>query len=179
MKPAIVCLCGGIGSGKTEVSTQLSKRLAWKRAGFGDYVRAVAIQRSIPEERESLQQLGESLIASSLRQFCAAVLDTAEWSPGEAAVVDGIRHVEALNVIRELVAPVTAPLIYLALPDEIRVARLSDARPSDGARLEQLDLHSTEVQVKTALREIADLVIDATRPRDEVVAEICEWLDRR
>jgi dephospho-CoA kinase len=172
----VVCLSGGIGSGKTEVSRQLAERLACARASFGDYVRAVARSRGVEETRERLQALGEELVTENLRSFCVAALELAGWQRGSVLVVDGIRHLEALEMMRALVAPVPVILVHLGTPDDVRAARLSASRAHDAARLSVLDQHSTEVQVKDRLRECADVVLDGTLSVDALVASILERL---
>lgn len=176
MKDVVICLSGGIGSGKSEVSRQLAERLACARASFGDYVRSVARSRGIEENRECLQALGEELVTDNLRSFCAAVLKMANWQPRSVLVLDGIRHIEALEMVRELVSPVQVILVHLGTPDEVRAARLSRSRPRDAAQLPALDQHPTEVQVRDRLRERADIVLDGTLSVGSLVDSIVSRL---
>src|SRR5687768_882062 len=105
MNPQIVCVAGGIGSGKTELSKALVAKLGWRRAAFGDYVRTVAHDRGLGDERDVLQQLGETLLKQDAAGFCRAVLANAEWRQGEPLVLEGVRHAEVLELIRTIVAP--------------------------------------------------------------------------
>src|SRR5262245_8749461 len=100
MRPNVLCLAGGIGSGKTELASRLASRLAWPWVSFGNHVRAVAKDRGLPETREQLQALGEELIGRDLDGFCLAVLGQAHWHEGASIIVEGIRHAEALGALR-------------------------------------------------------------------------------
>jgi len=104
--PLILAFSGGIGSGKSTLSSGVAEALEWPRVSFGRYVRAVALDRGLDaESREVLQEVGESLITAGWVPFCRAVLTQADWRPERSLVVDGIRHVEALQTLRALAAP--------------------------------------------------------------------------
>lgn len=175
MTPRLVCVSGGIGSGKTETSSKLAAHLGWERASFGDYVRSVAAQRGLPEDRSALQQLGEQLIGADLRAFCLAALEHGGWSAGRGLVVDGVRHVEALEMIRRLAAPLEVFFIYLSTPEDVRLGRLKSRAGHDAQQLTELEKHSTEIQVKS-LHEVADIVLDGTLTVEMLVAKAAEYL---
>ncbi|MBK7534009.1 MAG: AAA family ATPase [Myxococcales bacterium] len=170
MNPKVICVSGGIGSGKTQVSRQLAERLGWKRASCGDYVRTVAQSRGLGVDRDQLQALGESMIATDIPGFCTGLLAYATWSVGQPLVVDGIRHVAVLERLRQEVAPVPLVLCHLGTADEVRTTRLASVRRSDADRLATLDEHSTEVEVKAGLRDAADLVLDGSFTVETIVA---------
>lgn len=178
MKPAVVAFSGKIGSGKSEVSSQLATRLGWRRASFGDYLRSLARNQGFPESREILQTLGESLVAKDIRQFCKDVLTDANWAPGQGLVVDGIRHTEAVAILREIVMPLPFLLILIELPDPLRQDRLLK-KGLEVESLRRLELHSTESQINSVLPRVADLRIDGTRKPDELIEEIVEYLRLR
>ena len=134
---------------------------------FGDYIRAVARQqKQDSESRPVLQNIGESLIAQGWPAFCRNVLATISWQPGNPAVIDGIRHVEAVDNLRAIVVPLGFVLVHVKIDDDRQLHRV---------RLEQgtleslggLELHSTEADVKSRLPELADLLVDGARPIEE------------
>jgi dephospho-CoA kinase len=172
VKPAVICFSGGIGSGKTEVSRRVAAQLGWTRASFGDYVRGVALARGLAGDRAELQAIGEELVAGGIISFCRSVLADARWSAGLPLVVDGIRHLEALEAVRQLVAPLVVALVHLGTPDEVRIARLMKSRPEDAEQIGDLDKHSTEIQVKQSLPSVADLVLDGSLGVDELTAAV-------
>jgi cytidylate kinase len=177
MRTAVVCLAGAIASGKTEIARSLATQLTCGFASFGDYVRSVARERGLSGDRAQLQRLGEFLVNSNIDAFCAAVLAHADWRPGTSLVLDGLRHVDVLEAVRRAISPTPVWLLYLATPDDIRAARLATTRPAEAERLDVLDAHSTEIQVREALRTAADLVLDGTQNRDRLVTQILAWLD--
>ena len=175
MSSVIVAFSGAIGAGKSSISKAVAQGLGWSRVSFGDYVRITANQRGLAETRESLQQVGTSLIEAGWENFCRSVLSQAEWQIGQSLIVDGVRHVEALETLRRITAPSEVVLVLVELSESERKLRLEEA----GAPIESLDQwasHSTEVQVGTALPRVADLVIDGSRPLGEVARQVKEWV---
>ncbi len=181
MQAVAVAFAGAIGAGKTSVSTKVAEMLGWSRASFGDYVRAVARDRELDaNSRDVLQSIGEELIAQGWEDFCRAVLARGSWTPGQPIVIDGIRHVHAVEALRGLVAPMPLYLVFLKASEEVRAARIR-SRDSQGQGLatqdRKLDRHSAEVEVATHLPIIADAVVSTEEEIDIVVGHIIEWLN--
>jgi adenylate kinase family enzyme len=176
MSSIVVAFAGAIGSGKTTLSDGLSHSLGWPRVGFGDYVRKVAASRGQDESRETLQAIGESLLADGIAEFCKAVLNQVNYQPGQPLVIDGIRHVEVVEALRGLVFPATLKLVFVAIDDARRVPRLESSGLADTHRLAEVEKHSTETQVRHVLPEIADVQIDGSQPHEELVGELFSWV---
>jgi dephospho-CoA kinase len=170
-----VAVSGGIGAGKTEVSRRIADRTGCPRVSFGDFVRAEAWKRGADESRAALQALGEQLIADlGMERFCEAVLQSVAWDH-EGIVIDGLRHLQAVEATRSVLAPCPLVLVFLHADADTRRARV-DARARLGdAAAEQ---HSTEVEVP-ALSTVADLSLDARIPTDELVSTIVAALEDR
>lgn len=175
MKPTILAFSGGIGSGKSSVSQAVADRLGWRRVSFGDYVRLAAKQRGLAQTRETLQAVGISLIDAGWERFCRAVLLQAEWRNGQPLIVDGVRHVEALQTLRRIAAPSQVLLVFVQLGTPERKARLEQMETSS-SRLDEWDTHSTEVQVAAALPKLADLTINGSRSLDSLAREVEGWV---
>jgi cytidylate kinase len=111
--PAVVAITGPIGSGKTTTAALLARQLAWPKAGYGDTIRAIAAGRGLPASRENLQRLGLDQISSGWDAFTGLVLQHARWIPGQALILDGLRHPPAAAALRTAVA---AHATDLALP---------------------------------------------------------------
>lgn len=178
MKATVACFAGGIGSGKSAISDRVASLLGWPRVGFGDYIRTVARQRGLDEARETLQEIGAELVAKNLEGFCQSVLKQAKRSTDQSLVVDGIRHVEVLDVVRRLVSPARPLLIFIDVDRAVCQARMLE-RGMSSVRLDQLESYSTEIQVADQLRDAADLEVDGTRPSETLANEIIQFIQVR
>ena len=175
-QPRIVCIAGAIGSGKTTVSTAVSRALGWSRAGFGDYVRWIASKRGLDQSRKVLQRIGEEEInGQGWDGFCAGLLNWSGWTPGQPMVLDGLRHAEILHSLRRIVAPMSASLVFLRVGEVSRAMRLAERDDQSGMRSE-VAANSTEVQVQTILQNAANLCVDAERPYEAIVEAVINWL---
>ena len=133
----------------------------------------MAAARGIPEEGDALQNLGESLIRElSFEGFCRAVIEESQWVSGESLVVDGIRHVNAYDAIKVIVAPVQARLFFVDVPREVRQVRAQNRGRSDRTDLTKADTHSTEKEVHGALKTLADHVLDGTVVLETLIARV-------
>ena len=179
MKPIVLSFAGSIASGKSTLSIEAASSLGWSRISFGDYVRTVARRQGLGESRKVLQAVGASLINQGMEQFCRSVLAQVNWEFGQPLVVDGIRHAEAIDTLRRLVAPLELVLVFIAANELTREARLIHRGLNHHERQQQIEAHSTEVQVQTVLPGIADLTVDSTQKTEELVKEIMIWMQQR
>lgn len=176
MNPLILAFAGRIASGKSTVAHQVSKAFDWPYVSFGEYIRVEARRRGLEETRENLQLLGDQFIASGWEQFCKLVLSQANWNLGMSLVVDGIRHADGLEVLRNITAPQPVLLVFVDVPENIRTVRLNN-RGIKWEQQQQQDLHNSELQVRNALPQIANLIIDGTDPVTSLVNRISLWLN--
>jgi dephospho-CoA kinase len=171
MSGIVVGIIGKIRSGKSSLSRSLSENLNWPYVSFGDEVRSITRKRGLDSSREVLQEIGEELVAKRAKEFCEAVLAQAEWQPGESLVVDGIRHVKIVEILREMVRPSVLRLVYVKTADEVRESRL--AHEINGPKeIERIEHHSTEEQVGTILPRLVDLTVDGEKPIEELISEV-------
>jgi dephospho-CoA kinase len=179
MKPVVLGFAGSIASGKSTLSIEVALSLGWQRVSFGDYVRTIAQHQGLGESREVLQTVGASLVNRGIEQFCSSVLGQANWRPGRPLIIDGIRHVEAVSVLRKLVLPSPLLVVFIAVNDKTRETRLIEKGLTQYEELRQIDAHSTEVQVQTLLQDMADLIVDSSRQIEQLAEEIVIWLDQQ
>jgi dephospho-CoA kinase len=171
-----VAVAGKIGSGKTTITKCLAKVLGWPCASFGDYVRSVARDCGQSQGREHLQNLGTQLLRSDPHDFCRAVLSTAAWTPGDSVIIDGLRHTETIEILREIVSPAVLKIVLISVSEEIRLRRLKERGEGDETAVAIAEAHSSEQEVASGLSAFADLVIDGDKQRDAVVTELTSWI---
>lgn len=175
----VVAFAGKIGSGKTTISTAVSHALGCKRASFGDYVRHVVSKRGLELTRENLQRIGTEILEADSFEFCKNVLEYSGWSQGESVVIDGLRHSETIPLLNQLVDPERLRLVYLDVDEESRCARLGIREQRHMAALVSGDAHSSEQQVATTLRNMADVVVDGRKSIEDCVAAVVEWMAKQ
>jgi adenylate kinase family enzyme len=174
-----VSLAGRTRAGKTTLAVALADGLGWPQTSFSSFVRAIAADRGLGEDRRTLQDLGAEMIETlGPRGFVEGALDHAGLASSNAPfVIEGVRHVTTLEALKWVVAPHPVALIYLAVSDDERDRRLAaeGISAAEGSRWEE---HSTEYDVLHRLEEAADLVIDADLPRDFVANTAVTWLSQ-
>jgi len=155
----VIAFSGQIKSGKTTIAQAVATAIGCPRVSFGDEVRRVVASRGLSDSRENLQAVGEELVANQLDDFCRAVLGQAgRGTPAESVVVDGLRHVEALDCLGRLLSPVPVNLVYIDTLDQLRSARYAETSTGESP-LTSFENHSTEHQVGRTLRDRADLIV--------------------
>jgi len=171
----VIGFSGRIKSGKTTISKAVAESLGIEHASFGDFVRYEATRRGVdPESRHNLQAIGESLIEErGWPQFCRDVLQHAGWKHSHPIIVDGIRHVNAVNALLDIVSPLPFFLVHIQLEEQKRIQRLVD-QDFDAQR--QLDSHSTERDVKNLLPGMADLIVNCNHAIEDIVAAVASTI---
>lgn len=171
---SVVCLSGRIGSGKSSVANALGEKLGWPCAGFGDYLRKELAQLGgDSNSRQALQDLGQSLVDKDAVGFCRAVIADSGFVPGGNLIIDGVRHANIQLCLREVVAPSTCKLIFLAANEEERLRRVA-RRPLGEADFARAEVHVAEADMNDLLPTMADCVIDGALPLEAVVEKCME-----
>lgn len=174
----LVAIAGAIASGKSELARELARRWNCPRASFGGLVAEEAARRSLSTDRDTLQQLGAELIDTlGWVEFCDRTLRLAgaSWT-SDRVVIDGIRHLEAIETLRSGFAPVPIPLVYVACDPSIRVGRQL-ARGAGRAEIERWDADPTE-QAQDVLRASADLIVSGDGPLAAATAAVEQLVHR-
>lgn len=169
-----VAIIGPIASGKSTVSRLLSAGLSWQLVSFGAYIRHVVSGRQISlGRRTELERIGAELICErGHEQFTVDVLG---WhGDTEHAVLDGVRHVEVLQVLRRAYEEIFS--FYLDVPADVRYERWlcreeREATPDSRAVFEGLANDQVERHVYSLVTEV-DHVITCVLEPDAVAAEI-------
>lgn len=168
MSSRSIALTGMMGAGKTTVGRRLATALGRRVADTDDELRRWS-GRSIPELFAEHGEPGfrslERQVVAELARFQDLVL-----SLGGGVVLDDDNVAELL---------LTGVIVHLDVPVEVLVSRLQVAGEADDRPLLAGDLaarvQATHVARDARYREVADLVVDASRPVDDVVTAICAW----
>jgi chloramphenicol 3-O-phosphotransferase len=169
----IFALGGPSKSGKTSVGRRFAEELALRFASFGDYVRKEATRRGIRNASSvDLQAVGLSLVTSDLVNFCQSVLIDAGFVRGEGLVIDGVRHLDTVRVLKRLFGEQPLRVIYLY--SSLAVRRQRGSFTVDD--LDRLDSHPVEAETQ-AVKNIADFVLDTSLlTPDDCIARLRSWV---
>ena len=97
----------------------------------------------------------------------------AGWVSGENLVMDGIRHVGAIDTLQEITRPSDVKLVYITTAESLRTQRvLTRGREKNLAA----ESHPVESEVHTLLRARADLLVDNSLSEAQAVQKISEEL---
>jgi len=166
----LLCFSGAIGSGKSSVSVAVAEALGWPRTAFGDYVRAEVVRNGgDPTSRQALQDFGQARVEADAAGFCRDVLAHGGFTPGMNFIIDGVRHLDIFSILTDLADPTRARLILLATDDASRALRVE--KRGNEADIVRADQHPVEAELRDGLPQIADAIVDASRPFDTVVEE--------
>lgn len=178
MQSGIVAFSGGVESGKTTISRMVAQTLNWPWASFGDLIRREAQERGQDApSRQLLEDLGQALVDSDVEGFVNKFLRMSGWQASGQLIVDGLRHVEVLQSLRQTVAPV--PVIVVVIEADINLRRSRLARSGRDEDLTAIDTHPAECQTFTKLPKYAEFTIDATKELEISVHDVAAWIDRR
>jgi dephospho-CoA kinase len=172
---SVICLSGAPGSGKTTIAKAVAVHTGLQCGGFGDYVRARAVEQGLSTERASLQRLGQSLVDRGPRDFCKATLDWLGWAPSRGLILEGLRHMSVYDALRALVHPTQVSLVFIDVDEVVRRARLK-ARSEEFSEASGSDPTERDVSL---VRNRADLVVSSRGTPDSAVAAITSWIGER
>ena len=169
----LLCFSGQIGSGKSSVSTAVAEALRWRLTGFAEYLRSeIARVGGDPNDRKALQDLGQKRVDEDPTAFCRDVLSAGGFMPGDDFVVDGVRHVRIFEILAEVSTPSQARLLFLGAPETTRLARV-EAR-ADARDFARASTHRVEAELRDALPQRADGIVNADQSLDHVVSDCLE-----
>lgn len=173
----LLCFSGQIGSGKSSVSIAVADALGWRRSGFGDYLRGeIARRGGDPDDRKALQDLGQARVDADAEAFCRDVLAAGLFRPGDDFVIDGIRHVNIFEILKQVGLPSVAQLVFLSAGDMNRSARVQ-AR-ADAGDFARASRHRVETELREALPDRADTLVNADQPLEHVVSDCLDWIKK-
>jgi adenylate kinase family enzyme len=171
----VFLLSGSPRMGKTTLAKEIAKIVRGTSVSFGDHVRFVAASTfdGSTLSRKDLQDLGQQLVKSDPRGFCAAVLGDAAENASSPLVVDGLRHLSLLPIIREMLPGRDTVLMFVESSPEVRKSRWDGHLSED--EVVDVDSHPVESDLNR-LRRRADLVIDTSEGLEVALRQFTDWL---
>jgi dephospho-CoA kinase len=167
---AIICLSGDIASGKTTVAQALAERFPSVAVrSFGEVVRQQARRQGKSLGRATLQAVGLSLVQAGWPAFVDALLEDVPQS-FDVLIVDGIRHVEAVDELRRRHVSGRFLTVYLTVAPATQEQRLRERGESLSSRGHIVESSLPEVEAS------ADVVIDSMLPLAEIEDRILHML---
>lgn len=166
----LLCFAGQIGSGKSSVSSAVATALGWRLTGFGDYLRSeITRLGDDAHDRKALQDLGHARVDTDAKAFCKDVLTAGGFRPGDDFVIDGVRHVSIFDILVTVSAPSNARLLFLEACETTRTTRV-EAR-ADAQDFVRATAHRVEADLRSALPQRADAVMNANQSLERVVSD--------
>ena len=165
---AVVCIGGAAGTGKSTFAQQIARTFSVPVAAYSDVLRSDAHTLGIEPSRSNLQALGMRRIEEGWSSFTTALTARLGWPPPRPAVIEGIRHPEALDHCRAAAGALRVLFICLDVDPLIRDDRLA-SRDGDRVDAATIDSHAVESAIPS-LAARADLMLQD--------GKVEEWLDR-
>lgn len=175
LMPPVFLISGSSRVGKTSLAKEIARLVDGSFVSFGDYVRflATSISDGRATNRKILQDLGQQLVERDPHGFCIAVIERASGSSCEPLVVDGLRHLSLLPILRVLLPGRDLSLIFVESSLGIRKSRW-DAETSED-EIATFDSHPVETDL-SALRQRSDLTINTSDGFEAALKVFLGWL---
>lgn len=161
-KPVVICLAGKAGSGKTTISRNLASQLDCDYVTVSDYLRTLCVHNS--PNREELQNKGNECISKGWASFVHDFMQYAKWDNDVSLIIDGIRHIPFMEMLRLFVYPVRPICVYLDAEEDVIQKRLNERG------FEIIDQLSVSEGYNEKMEKCADLVIQV---KNQSVEQIC------
>ena len=119
--PHILCIIGGIGSGKSAATNILTQEFGYREINSGQIIaRLLGIPPVPSTSRETFQRKSWRFISArpGPSRLASALLKEVNQSE-QKALIDGIRQKETIVKLRELAAPTKVALMYVYTPPHI------------------------------------------------------------
>jgi dephospho-CoA kinase len=172
----VVAVAGRIGAGKSTVAKEIARIIGGTVVSFGSAVRAEAEKQDLPCDRTTLQRLGDELIREGWDHFCDLVLEQAHAGATASLVVDGVRHLGAIDSLSRRSAPQRVVVVFVDSSWSTRCRRVASRGVAEDD-LAQADNDPNEREVE-AVRERSDLLVVNDGDLKEAVRNLIVGLER-
>jgi len=180
LKKSII-VCGKICSGKSMVIKFISEQTKWPIVSFGAFIRDISLKQNLPATRESYQQIGQDLFENwGAKKLLLEAIKFSVPLGQENVLFDGVRHKSVFFEIKRICEQTF--LIYLAADEKIRYDRFNSRKNVGDAGLSleeflKIDKQQIESGIE-ALGSSADLIVDASRPTQDIYQALMNFLTR-
>ncbi|TDX04021.1 AAA family ATPase [Kribbella sp. VKM Ac-2566] len=150
-----IILAGPMAAGKTTIGRIVAAETDCLMLSFGSLVRQEAQRRGLPDDRVTLQGLGQTLLETlGARGMSEALVASHRTN----VIIEGVRHVEVLDALLEML---DRPLfVYLTAPTAVLDSRWNDR----GATLQRDDATDHVIESEQAgLQARAAITIDTSQ----------------
>lgn len=110
-QPAVICIAGKAGSGKTTVAKYLSTQLNCRYVTVSDYLKSLCDGEEL--SRDILQAKGDECIQHGWAHFVQSFLRFVNWDGQNALIIDGVRHVSFMDMLKVYLYPNRPICVYL------------------------------------------------------------------
>lgn len=170
-KPFGLGFAGAIASGKSTIISKLTEHVDATVASYGDFIRQEANQRKLVPSRSVYQAVSDELLSEYTHtELLERVLRRSGWDGTQPLFLDGVRHLEAFRAMRDRLIPNPAFLVFVDLPEDLRLGRIANRDGVSSAEARSYNLHETEKEASSTLKANADLIVDGSRVEAAVSA---------
>lgn len=177
----VICLQGGVGSGKTEVADVLSSHRGYEVINSGKVLAGLMGIHPIPKtdrkvfQRQAIEFINTRSGPETLARALAAEIDS---TPSERILIDGIRQVATFECLTKILNPSKVGVVFIQSTPDLAY-RLYTAREegvSDCANFYRILGAPVEQEVGKFLK-LADGVLYNYFGKDEFCREILDMFD--
>lgn len=147
-----IIIVGQISCGKSTLAKGISHHLDIPIASFGGYLAAYARKNGLSTDRDSLQNIGQMMIDTSVDDFLHNVIASSSYMRGKL-IFEGVRHHAILKAIEKISGAHTS--IYIDATEEQRISRYISR--DGGKDVEQLKAEFKKASLHPVEKEVPEL----------------------
>lgn len=164
-------ISGKIGSGKTFLAENLSKKLNCNSTSFSKYIKFKCNLENIKIDRHNLQILGQDCVENDLENFVNYITLNNFEKKSDILIIDGLRHLEVLEYIKNRFTNTIH--IHIDIPENIRIKNIINR---DG-KYEQANEVSEIENNYNVLKDKANMIIHDCRNFSQISKEILDYIN--